>query len=81
MRNGEQCLQKPNPKQENTPVLKNINTGEKIEISIRALIDIERGQTSVDNIRKCREVGTASWLVKKRAEKKKKLKAIDDTKL
>ena len=62
-------------------VLKNINTGEKIEISIRALIDIERGQTSVDNIKKCREVGTASWLGKKRAEKKKKLKAIDDTKL
>ena len=59
-------------------ILKNINTGEKIEISIRALIDIERGQTSVKNIKKCREVGTASWLGKKRAEKKKRLKAIDD---
>lgn len=59
-------------------ILKNINTGEKIELSIRALIDIERGQTSVENIKKCREVGTASWLGKKRAEKKKRLKAIDD---
>lgn len=61
-------------------VLKNINTGETMEISTRALIDIERGLTSVSNIKKCREVGTASWLGRKRAEKKKKLKAIDATK-
>ena len=58
--------------------LKNINTGEMIEISVRALVDIERGMTSVDNIKKCREIGTAKWLGKKRAEKKKKLKAIDE---
>lgn len=57
--------------------LKNINTGETIEISVRALVDIERGLTTVNNIKKCREIGTASWLGKKRAEKKQKLKAID----
>ena len=57
--------------------LKNIHTGEKIEISVRALIDIERGLTTVENIKKCREIGTAKWLGKKRAEKKKRIKAID----
>ena len=61
--------------------LKNINTGEKIEISVRALVDIERGMTTVENIKKCREVGTAKWLGKKRAEKKKRLRAIDDANL
>ena len=58
--------------------LKNIKTGEKIEISIRALIDIERGMTSVNNIKQCREMGTKKWLGKKRAEKQKRLRAIDE---
>ena len=58
--------------------LKNINTGEMLEVSVRALVDIERGLTSAENIKKCREAGTAKWLGKKRAEKKKRLKAIDE---
>lgn len=60
-----------------TYLLRNINTGEEIEISTRALADIEKGNTSVESIKTCREIGTASYLGKKMAEKKKRLKKLD----
>lgn len=57
-------------------ILKNINNGEEIEISTRALNDIVKGYTSIKNIKYAREIGIASYLGKCRAAKKKKIKGL-----
>lgn len=57
--------------------LKNINTGEEISISSRALIDIERGLTTIENIKLARTIGIASYLGKRRSAKKKRIKPLN----
>ena len=65
-----------NGKKYPTYTLKNINTNEEIEVSTRGLIDIERGLSSVENIKLSREVGANSYRGKRRAAKKAKLKHL-----
>ena len=48
-----------------------MRSGTTIEISFRALIDIERGLTTVKNIKKFRKIGRGSWLGKKELKKRK----------
>ena len=60
-------------------LLKNINTGEEISISCRALIDIKNGLTSMQNLKQSREIGVASYLGKKRAAKRKRIKHITES--
>ena len=58
-------------------VLKNIYTTEEMKISSRALFDIEKGLTTVDNLKLSRRIGVRSYLGRKRAAKKKRIKDID----
>lgn len=66
-----------NGKKSPTYVLKNIYTTEEIKISSRALFDIEKGLTTVDNLKLSRRIGVSSYLGRKRAAKKKRIKSID----
>ena len=67
-----------NGKKYPTYIVKNINTEEEVEISTRALIDIERGLTSIESIKTSREIGVASYLGKRRAAKKKRISKIKE---
>ena len=67
-----------NGKRYPTYIVKNINTEEEVEISTRALIDIERGLTSIESIKTSREIGVASYLGKRRAAKKKRIAKIKE---
>lgn len=59
-----------------TYLLKNIYNMEEINISSRALFDIEKGLTTIDNLKLSRRIGVASYLGRKRAAKKKRIKDI-----
>ena len=59
-------------------IIKNINTGEEMEISTRALSDIEKGLTSVEKIKLCREIGVNTYRGKRMAAKKKLVKALKE---
>lgn len=58
-------------------LLKNIYTTEEIKISSRALFDIEKGLTTVDNLKLSRRIGVHSYLGRRRAAKKKRIKDIN----
>lgn len=57
-------------------VLKNIFTNRRIEISSRAVNDIEKGLTSVNNILSAREIGITKWRAIKAGEKSNKSKFL-----
>ena len=57
-------------------LLRNVETGEEIEISSRALFDIEKGLTTINNIKTSREIGVNTYRGIQRAKKKKKLKEL-----
>ena len=60
-----------------TYLLKNVCTKEEIKISSRALFDIEKGLTTVDNLKLSRRIGYRSYLGRRRAAKKKRIQRID----
>lgn len=62
-----------------TYLIRNVNTMEEMKISSRALFDIEKGLTTVENLKLSRRIGVASYLGRKRAAKKKRIKDIDQS--
>ena len=79
--NDEWLVVSSSPKDENgkkspTYLLRNINNGEEIRISTRALADINRGLTTVENIKLCRKIGINSYRGIRRAEKKERIKLL-----
>ena len=60
-----------------TYLVKNINTNEEMEISTRALSDIEKGLTTIENIKTSREIGVDSYRGMRRAAKKKRINRIE----
>ncbi len=57
-------------------LVENINTGEQVSISSRALSDIKKGLTTVERIKFARSIGIASYLGRCRAAKKKRIKPL-----
>ena len=62
------------------PMYKIVNqyTGEVMEISPRALADIEKGLTTVNNVKKARKIGVNSWRGIKGAKKRKIVKHLEN---
>lgn len=71
------CSKAKNGKKYPTYKVQNISTGEVVEISARALIDIERGLSTIESIKLSREIGVGSYLGTKRAAKKKRIKELE----
>lgn len=59
-------------------LLKNTNTGEEVEISSRALFDIEKGLTTVERIKKARTIGVNKWRGIRATQKRKRNKHFED---
>lgn len=72
------CFSK-NESGKNSPMylLRNVNTGEEIKIFVRALIDIEKGYTTIEKIKLSHRIGVGRYCGKMRAAKKKRLSALD----
>ena len=58
-----------------TYILRNIETGREIEVSSRAIFDIEAGVTTVENVLAFRYWGRKSWMAYMTTEKAKQRKA------
>lgn len=65
-----------NGKRSPTYLVKNINTGEEIYISSRALFDIEKGLSTINGLKLSRSIGVYKYLGKRRAAKKKRIKNL-----